>query len=293
VSSELLTNDVWSAITRVARQSKSASHVAVAYLGTGASKMLPLKAGSRLVVDASQRAVKSGLTNPFELMKFYKRGVRIYSHGGLHAKIFVISGTAFVGSANVSHNSKVALTEAVIASDARSVVSAARAFVGQLASVEMGSDEIRELQKVYVAPRNSALNKRRRRKTAGLRIVLLDEPEDVPDSIVDRVEEGERTARKMVPARHESTYVWNDFGVSYRDGERLLFVEGEYMWSPATVLFSQRTKGIVVTHIEKSTQRDKKLGSIKGRLSKKTFKRLSRQGILSEAATQELLALWD
>jgi hypothetical protein len=65
------------------------------------------------------------------------------------------------------------------------------------------------------------------------------------------------------------------------------------MWSPAIVLFSQRTKGIIVTHIEKSTQRDKKLGSIKGRLSKKTFKRLSRQGILSEAATQELLALWD
>jgi len=49
--------------------------MAVAYFGKGASRLLPLTAGSRLVVDASECAVASGQTCPADLIKLVARGV--------------------------------------------------------------------------------------------------------------------------------------------------------------------------------------------------------------------------
>jgi hypothetical protein len=255
--------------------------------------MLPLKKGSRLVVDASRRTVKAGLTSPFELEKFYRKGVRIYSCNGLHAKVFVFGAVAFVGSANVSKSSRDVLTEAILRSDARSVVSDAEAFVRQIGLVEMGKDEIAALQKIYVAPISSGQKKGRRLRSSNLRIVHLGEPEDVPDETAESVRRGEQRARKLVKSRHRSHYVWNDFGLNYRNGERLVFIDGGYIWPPATVLFSQSVKGIIVTHIEMSTQRNKSVKRVKARLTNKTYKRLSRQGLVSEASSRELLRLWD
>jgi hypothetical protein len=237
--------------------------------------------------------VKSGLTNPFELEKFYRKGVKIYSCNNLHTKIFVFGAVAFVGSANVSRSSRDVLTEASIRTEARSVVSDAKAFVREVGLVEMGKDEIVALKKIYVAPTSGGRKQGRRLQSSNLRIVHLGEPEDVPAEAAESVMQGERRARKMVTPRHRSRYVWNNIGLKYRDGERLLFIEGRNMWPPAVVLFSQAVKGIVANHVEMSTQRDKSLKSIRARLSKKTYKRLSRQGVVSEVASRELLRLWD
>lgn len=57
----LRVDDVWPVISAAARRRKG--HVAVAYLGTGATKLLPLESGSVLVVDASEAAVCSGRTD--------------------------------------------------------------------------------------------------------------------------------------------------------------------------------------------------------------------------------------
>lgn len=293
MASEFIADDVWAQISRAARRCNSPSHVAVAFIGSGASRMLPLKKGSRLVVDASRRTIKAGLTNPFELEKFYRKGVRIYSCNDLHAKVFVFGAVAFVGSANVSKSSRDVLTEAILRSDARSVVSDAETFVRQIGLVEMGKDEIIALQKLYVAPKGAPRKQSRRSRSSNLRIVHLDEAEDVPEEAAEPVKEGEQRARKLVKSRHRSDYVWNDFGLRYRNGERLLFIEGDYMWPPATVLFNQSVKKISVTHIELSTQRKKSVRSVKARLTKKTYKRLSRRGVVTEAASRELLKLWD
>jgi 4-hydroxy-3-methylbut-2-enyl diphosphate reductase IspH len=72
---EFLGSDIWSAIRTEAKQYQGKSFVAVAYFGTGASKRLPLKKESILVVDATDRAVKSGQTNPSELKKLQDKGV--------------------------------------------------------------------------------------------------------------------------------------------------------------------------------------------------------------------------
>lgn len=294
MTSELFTGDVWTQISRSARKCNSASFVAVAFVGKGATKMMPLSKGSRLVVDASKRTVKAGLTNPFELEKYYKKGVKIYSHKDLHAKVFVFADVAFVGSANVSTNSKNVLTEAILKSDVRSVLLSAKSFVKQIGLVEMGQDEILALQKVYVAPRKVKGKAARRKKTVGLRIVHLGESEDVPDDATEEVKAGEKRARLMLKARHKSEYVWYTYDVKkFPDGEHILFIQDDYMWPPSTVLFSQKVKGITVVHVEMSTQRDKSLRSVKGRLSKTTFRRLARQGVMSENASKEVLQLWD
>jgi len=293
MTSELITGDVWTQISRSARKCSSASYVAVAFVGKGATRMMPLNKGSRLVVDASKRTVKAGLTNPFELEKYYKKGVKIYSHKDLHAKVFVFGDVAFVGSANVSTNSKSVLTEAILKSDVRSVLHSAKSFVKQIGLVEMGQDEILALQKVYVAPRNVRGKAARRKKPVGLRIVHLGENEDVPDDAAQEVEAGEKRARLMLKTRHKSHYVWYTSRIEFVEGEHVLFIQDDYMWPPSTVLFVQKVKGITVVHVEMRTQRDKSLRSVKGRLSKTAFRRLARQGVMSEEASKEILQLWD
>ena len=87
---KLITKKIWSTITKAVKLSKTKSIVAVAYFGQNGSSMLPIKKGSTLLVDASEKAVKSGQTCPDELLKLYQKGVHIYSLENLHAKLFVI-----------------------------------------------------------------------------------------------------------------------------------------------------------------------------------------------------------
>src|SRR5690349_2161173 len=109
---ELLTNSVWKHISKAARAAKSNSDVAVAYWGGGGSKLLPLLRGSTVVVDMSLSAVRSGQTNPSDLLRLMKRGVDVHSVANLHAKVLVCGKTAFVGSANASSHSAGCLLEA-------------------------------------------------------------------------------------------------------------------------------------------------------------------------------------
>lgn len=87
---------------------------AVAYLGRGASRVLPLKEGDRLVVDMSLRTVRAGATDPREVQKFLRRGVQVFSRGSLHAKFFIIDEVVLAGSANISQHAQATLDEAAI-----------------------------------------------------------------------------------------------------------------------------------------------------------------------------------
>jgi hypothetical protein len=73
---ELVTHDrAWHRITALVKRRPSRCQVAVAYFGTGASKLLPLRKGSTLVVDLSKRAVGTGQTKPSEVLKLVNKGV--------------------------------------------------------------------------------------------------------------------------------------------------------------------------------------------------------------------------
>jgi hypothetical protein len=49
----ILTKNIWEEITAAAKNSKTRSFVAVAYLGRNGAQLLPLTNGSKLVIDAS------------------------------------------------------------------------------------------------------------------------------------------------------------------------------------------------------------------------------------------------
>jgi hypothetical protein len=130
--------------------------VAVAYFADGAGKRLPLGRGSTLVVDASERAVRSGQTKPAEIKKLVEKGVDAYSVQNLHAKVFVIGQKALIGSANVSNSSAGRLIEAILQIADRSVASACRQFIMNLRAEPLTPEYLSRLQKLWSPPKFGA-----------------------------------------------------------------------------------------------------------------------------------------
>lgn len=152
MSTIFVSQNIWQHLTEAVRNCRQSCAVAVAYFGAGASHLLPLPKGSRLVVDASERAVTSGQTCPADLIKLIKRGVAIYSVPNLHAKVFVIGQAAFIGSANVSNRSAAQLVEAVIRTTDSTAVRDARQFVYDHCLHELTPIVLKRLARLYRPP---------------------------------------------------------------------------------------------------------------------------------------------
>lgn len=151
MSTVFVSQNFWPHLTKAVRRAQQRCDVAVAYLGAGASRLLPLPKGSRLVVDASERAVASGQTCPADLIKL--RGVTKYNVPNLHAKVFVLGSAAYIGSANVSRHSASQLVEAVVRTTEPGAVRAARTFVRQHCLHELTPIVLKRLAKLYRPPR--------------------------------------------------------------------------------------------------------------------------------------------
>jgi hypothetical protein len=153
MTTKFLSKDIWPEITKTVRNNKKPCFVAVAYFGAGSSSRLPLSMDSRLVVNASEGAVKSGQTCPKDLLKLIQRGVMVYSVPNLHAKVFIVGRMAYIGSNNVSNNSASMLMEAAIRTTDSSVVSSARKFVSDLCLDELTPEFLKQLDKLYQPPK--------------------------------------------------------------------------------------------------------------------------------------------
>lgn len=119
-------DEVWPALTYSAKKALGgtrSSVVATAYLGKNAAKILPLKSGDRLLVDASDASVRAGATSVAAIDAYVAKGVDVRSRSGLHSKAYVLGGTAFVGSANLSASglieSMLKVTEPAVVRDIR------------------------------------------------------------------------------------------------------------------------------------------------------------------------------
>jgi hypothetical protein len=209
MKTRFLWRGIWAEITRLAR--KSRGRAAVAYCGTGARRLLPLKSGSVLVVDARDAVVKAGLTNPTELMKFVRAGVRVYSASFLHAKVFVFGATTIVGSTNVSRSSATKLTEAAMVLGDQRTSADARAFIDGLLGEKLEMPILRELAKIYRPPR--APNEReggrssRRKPPLGrpLWAVALHY-EDWDDVVDEKADAARPRARKEIDRRRDELH---------------------------------------------------------------------------------------
>jgi hypothetical protein len=250
---KLLTGSVWTELRRAAKAARGPTHAAIAYFSDGADRLLPLRAGSVLVCDASVPTVRSGATHPATLARLVRRGVRVYSSPSLHTKVLVIGRRAFVGSANASRSSADRLFEAVVTTDSPQVMSAARRLVTTLAIEALSPVVLERLQSEYRPPRllkGPAKRRSRSPLTTPLKVVQLH-LDDYPGDEDTVVKAGRQTAKEH--RQHGSAWEVQEFRLtgrnSLRRGDSVVQVVDEggrspMVEPPGTVLHVQhyRTK---------------------------------------------------
>jgi hypothetical protein len=127
MATQFFGGDVWPQLTK-ACTGRGQRLAAIAYLGWEAPRLLPLRRGDVLVVNASDSALLAHATSPDALESYTDAGVRVSSTPRLHAKVVVTRTQAVIGSDNASTHSG-ALDEAVVVTDQRSVVAQASEFI--------------------------------------------------------------------------------------------------------------------------------------------------------------------
>jgi hypothetical protein len=159
----VLTSEIWAEVKRRAGTAKTRK-AAIAYV---TKDLIGFRAGDVLVVDASERAIRSGQTDAHLLRKLYRKGVSIHGHKGLHSKVLLLGQYAIIGSANMSG---AGLIEASIVSDNPTISSGIASFIAQLAtrSSKLTAAHIAALCRIKVV-RTGWLNANRRIKPKKLR----------------------------------------------------------------------------------------------------------------------------
>jgi len=233
----LVTSEPWDRIQGLVQKQPGKCYVAVAYFGSGASDLLPLKSGSILVVDMSERAVKSGQTKPSEISKLLNEGVEAHSVENLHAKVFVIGTRALVGSTNVSHSSANALIEALIETNVRETVILCRDFVRSLEGEVISKAYARRMQRLYRPPQFGT-GERKRKPKAALQPahaplwMVPTEPVTLSQEDLAHADKGRPKARKRMRAPrgsdlHEIFWWGSDLIGRLNEGHMVLEVTNE------------------------------------------------------------------
>lgn len=286
--SSFLSDDAWVRIGKLVRSSRQA-WVAVAYFSKGGAARLPLKRGSVLAVDFSLVAIRSGRTDPREVLKLIRKGVAVYSVANLHAKVFVFDKTLVVGSTNVSANSAGRLIEAVIETRDVQMRKQALTFIDGLRGDAVGPAHAEAMVKEYREPKypikgrrgskSKPKDRRVRPAQSGIWAVALDE-RGWDDE--DQAAEARALPKAMQHKRHgmeldKFTWPANDrLGQSIVRGERLVqVVETSTGWKgvcpPGRVIHVHRYKKrnepqiIVFLEIPRGCRR-RELGGLRKRL---------------------------
>jgi hypothetical protein len=110
----------------------------------------------RLVVDMSMQAVKQGVTDPHEIKRLLKRGVKVFTRGNLHAKFLIAGNTLIAGSANISRNARTVLDEAGVVTTDPAALQRAKTFFEKLCTEPVRPKYLAECIKQYRPPRFKA-----------------------------------------------------------------------------------------------------------------------------------------
>lgn len=303
----LLTETSWQTITRTARKATSAK-VAVAYFGQEGSRLLPLKAGSVLVIDLSQKAVRSGQTCPQEIIKLLNKGVEVHSCSNLHAKMFVFGRRVMIGSANVSNHSKHGLIEAVVETTDAETVRACKAFVDSLRGEHVDLEYAEKMAKIYNPPKLGSGARTKHPGHPSFWLVPLEEAEwDDDDRAVFK--QNERIAKgKLQDKGHFflDHYIWTGggFRTQLKVGELILQVvkerSGTTMLTPPSRAILIRRYGApaekkLMVFLRTPRIRRKNLRHVKGRLEAagNLFHGLNNPRLVkNRKLAHELLQLW-
>ena len=311
MSTAFITRDIWPQLTKAVRDSPQSCAVAVAYFGKGASKLLPLTKGSRLVVDASEHAVAAGQTCPADLTKLVKRGVKVYSVPNLHAKVFVLGRAAYIGSANASNRSASQLVEAVIRTTETSAVRAARKFVRDHCLHELTPRVLKRLAKIYRPPLipggkrgKKAAKQTSRRPTLPRLLVAQIYLEDWSPRDQKSHDAGLVVAKKRLV--HPRKFDLDDFRwpgkCPFRRGDVVMQVTDEgggsvFATPPGNVLYVRTrhygSQQVSYVFLECPARRRRQIKTLARALGRGATKSLQRNGLVRDTAfKQALLKAW-
>ena len=156
----LLSTNLWPLIAKLARM-PARKQAAIAYVSS--DRHPKFGQGDVLVTDATDGANEAGQTSAIVLSKAASRGARLYSLGGLHAKVICIGRYVVAGSANASAASADTLVEAAVVSDNPSLLAEARSLVEQLTAVAIPIDDVflARISKIQVRRRVAPARPRR------------------------------------------------------------------------------------------------------------------------------------
>ena len=152
----LANEELWQAIRQTVKKAKSV-RAAFAYLGTKGAKKIGLRQGHRLVVDMSLKAVRQGATNPHEIKKLQRKGVKVFTRSSLHAKFLIADRKLIACSANLSVNSQNSLDEAGLITTDPHAAEKAKIFFDKLCNDPIRPKYLKQCIKEYRKPRFKAL----------------------------------------------------------------------------------------------------------------------------------------
>jgi hypothetical protein len=239
-------DDLWDRITALTKSS-TRSQVAVAYLNTGASKLLPLRENDVLVVDMSDRAMKAGNTNPDEVLAYLDRDVQVFSVENLHAKVFAFDDRVIVGSSNVSYHSRNDLVEAAIETADPKLRATVVAWIDSIAVDPITPELAKAKKKLYQPPRwgggGGAKNGKKPKAPRGRQLWLLwtvaddFEDEKLETQAKDAKQLLKSTSYEVDPLRCRQA---ERFARSCRDGDTVVCIHHVgrqvQVWPPARIL---------------------------------------------------------
>jgi hypothetical protein len=300
---------VWPEITKAVRRHPDKIFAAVAYFGSGASHLLPLTKGSRLVIDASDHAVRAGQTCPADLLKLMNAGVALFNMPNLHAKVIVCGKReAFVGSANISNRSAGYLLEAVLRSTDPAAVASAKEFVQDLCLNRITPAVLQRLRKIYQPPIVPSGGPRVPSTKTNLRPFI-------PRILLARIrlenwsEKDEALHKRAIIVakkrrKHPRTYILDEFrrrgACPYRKDDIVIQVTEhaggrDLVSPPGTVLHIQADTGkgrrnISMVCLELPNRRRRSTKTLARQLSRSAAKRLKRSGVIgNKVVAKEIL----
>jgi len=297
MTTRLHADRVWSTLTAAARQCRGQALAAVPYFGKQGHRLLPLRAGDTLVVNAGKTAVAGGQTSPEALRKLSHKGVRLFSCDYLHAKVFVFGRTAYVGSANVSAHSRDVLAEAIVETNDPVAVSDSIRFITGLCATPIGPTELDRLEGIYSEPRIPGGRRKTARaaRRAKPRVFLTQlTQEELPAEFQSASEEGESRAEALrEQPDSELDFFWR-IGLSpFKRGDTVIQVvkvsnDSDTRWihTPGVVTLCMprvcRGKKRTFVYLELPSVRRFRFETIEKRLGRGSRKRLELDGLLRD-----------
>ncbi|NQY65873.1 MAG: hypothetical protein HRT38_19735 [Alteromonadaceae bacterium] len=226
---EVDSDKLWEKLTKLSLKTKC-KKAAVAYVSDDV--FISFDKGDVLVVDASEESISFGRTSAKILSDAFNKGAAIYSCDTLHGKTIVFDQHAYIGSANISTNSKENLNEVGIISDHPDVMSGAIKFIDGLKSQSLKVDRkyIEKILKIKVKKTIPSRKKKRKIEIGKSSTWLISVRNDAEypgnKSAVDD------DSRRIAAAENESAaWFWMKNSYKYSDkiksGDSVVIIERE------------------------------------------------------------------